>query len=176
MGPFAKGDVSNGQTRAVLEKYQPCALLHFAAYAYVGKSVGQPLLYYGNNFAGSMVLLQTAIDHQRMPVVFSSTCATYGMPEHIPIAEDHPQRPINPYGSSKLFVERMLADLGVAYGLPWMALRYFNAAGADPAGQIGEAHDPETHLNSLGACSRALGVTGTYFRQRLRYARWQLCA
>ena len=149
-GPFAKGDISDGQElRAVLEKYQPRALMHFAAYAYVGESVEEPLLYYRNNFAGTMVLLQTLIDHQRMPVVFSSTCATYGLPEHIPIAEDHPQRPINPYGWSKLFVERMLADLGLAYGLPWMALRYFNAAGADPAGQIGEAHDHETHLIPL---------------------------
>jgi UDP-glucose-4-epimerase GalE len=84
-----------------------------------------------------------------MPVVFSSTCATYGIPDRVPITEDHPQRPINPYGCSKLFVERMLADLNVARGLPWMALRYFNAAGADPQGEIGEAHDPETHLIPL---------------------------
>jgi UDP-glucose 4-epimerase len=99
----------------------------FAAYAYVGESVERPLLYYENNFAGTATLLRTVIDHQSVPVVFSSTCATYGIPERVPIAEDHPQRPINPYGSSKLFVERMLADVNVACGLPWMALRYFNA-------------------------------------------------
>ena len=83
-----------------------------------------------------------------MPVVFSSTCASYGVPECIPISENHPQRPINPYGRSKLLVES-LADLNVAYGLPWVSLRYFNAAGADPDGEIGEAHEPETHLIPL---------------------------
>jgi UDP-arabinose 4-epimerase len=91
----------------------------FAAYAYVGESVERPLLNYENNFAGTATLLRTVIDHQSVPVVFSSTCATYGIPERVPIAEDHPQRPINPYGSSKLFVERMLADVNVACGLPW---------------------------------------------------------
>ena len=125
------------------------ALMHFAAYAYVGESVEQPLLYYKNNFAGTAALLHAVLDFRTMPVVFSSSCTSYGVPERIPISEDHPQRPINPYGHSKLFVERMLADLHVAFGLPWMALRYFNAAGADPQGEIGEAHDPETHLIPL---------------------------
>jgi UDP-arabinose 4-epimerase len=149
-GPFEKGDIADAQQlRIVLEKYRPRALMHFAAYAYVGESVKQPLLYYGNNFAGTAVLLRALVDYQCIPVVFSSSCATYGVPEHVPIAEDHPQHPINPYGRSKLFVERMLADLNVASGLPWMALRYFNAAGADPKGEIGEAHDPETHLIPL---------------------------
>src|SRR5436190_17319519 len=106
-------------------------------------------LYYGNNFAGSTVLLRTLLNYQCVPVVFSSSCATYGLPERVPIPEEHPQRPINPYGYSKLFVERMLADLNVACGLPWIALRYFNAAGADPDGEIGEAHAPETHLIPL---------------------------
>jgi UDP-glucose-4-epimerase GalE len=133
-------------TTSVLEKYEPAALMHFAAYAYVGESVQRPLLYYQNNVAATAILLQTVVNYGRMPVVFSSSCATYGIPERVPIPEDHPQHPINPYGSSKLFVERMLANLNVACGLPWMALRYFNAAGADPEGQIGEAHDPETHL------------------------------
>jgi UDP-glucose-4-epimerase GalE len=149
-GPLEKGDIADGQQlRTVLEKYRPRALMHFAAYAYVGESVDQPLLYYGNNFAGTAVLLQTVVDHHRVPIIFSSSCATYGIPERVPIAEDHPQRPINPYGHSKLFVERMLADLNVACGLPWVALRYFNAAGADPDGEIGEAHTPETHLIPL---------------------------
>jgi UDP-arabinose 4-epimerase len=129
-GPLEKCDIADGQQlRAVIEKYQPCALMHFAAYAYVGESVEQPLLYYGNNFSGTAVLLQTVVDHHRVPIVFSSSCAIYGIPERVPIAEDHPQRPINPYGHSKLFVERMLADLNVTCGLPWVALRYFNAPG-----------------------------------------------
>jgi UDP-arabinose 4-epimerase len=149
-GPFENGDIADPQRlRAVLEKYHPVAVMHFAAYAYVGESVQQPLLYYQNNFAATAVLLRTVLDFRCIPVVFSSSCASYGVPEHVPIPEDHPQRPINPYGHSKLFVERMLADLHLACGLPWMALRYFNAAGADPDGEIGEAHDPETHLIPL---------------------------
>src|SRR3984893_12493547 len=149
-GPFEKGDIADPQRlRAVLEKHHPIAVMHFAAYAYVGESVQQPLLYYQNNFAATAVLLRTVLDFRCIPVVFSSSCASYGVPEHVPIPEDHPQRPINPYGHSKLFVERMLVDLNVACGLPWMALRYFNAAGADPDREIGEAHDPETHLIPL---------------------------
>jgi UDP-glucose-4-epimerase GalE len=158
-GPLEKGDIADGQQlRAVLEKYRPRALMHFAAYAYVGESVEQPLLYYGNNFTGTAVLLQTLVDYYCIPIVFSSSCATYGLPEHVPIAEDHPQRPINPYGHSKLFVERMLADLHNACGLPWIALRYFNAAGADPDGEIGEAHDPETHLIPLVLAAARTGT------------------
>jgi UDP-glucose-4-epimerase GalE len=158
-GPLEQGDVADAQQlRAVLDNYQPRALMHFAGYAYVGESVEQPLLYYGNNFAGSAALLQTVIDYQRIPVVFSSSCATYGVPERVPIGEDHPQHPINPYGYSKLFVERMLVDLNVACGLPWIALRYFNAAGADPHGQIGEAHHPETHLIPLVLAAARTGA------------------
>ena len=149
-GQLERGDIADAQRLcAVLHKYQPRALMHFAAYAYVGELVEQPLLYYENNFTGTAVLLRTLLDYQCIPVVFSSSCATYGVPERVPIAEDHLQRPINPYGHSKLFVECMLADLNVASGLPWIALRYFNAAGADPDGEIGEAHDPETHLIPL---------------------------
>jgi UDP-glucose-4-epimerase GalE len=159
-GPFEKGELADAQqVQAVLEKYRPSALMHFAAYAYVGESVEQPLLYYHNNFAGTASLLRAVVDYGCIPVVFSSSCATYGVPEHVPIAEDHPQRPINPYGYSKLFVERMLADLHVACGLPWIALRYFNAAGADPDGQIGEAHNPETHLIPLLLAAARTGVT-----------------
>jgi UDP-arabinose 4-epimerase len=158
-GPLEKGDIADGQRiRAVLEKYRPRALMHFAAYAYVGESVEQPLLYYGNNFTGTAVLLQTAVDYHCIPIVFSSSCATYGLPERVPIAEDHPQHPINSYGHSKLFVERMLADLNVACGLPSIALRYFNAAGADPHGEIGEAHDPETHLIPLVLAAARAGT------------------
>ena len=157
-GPLEKGDIGDPQRlRAVLQKYQVRGLMHFAAYAYVAESVEQPLLYYKNNFANTAVLLQTLIDFQGIPTVFSSSCTTYGVPERVPISEDDPQRPINPYGYSKLFVERMLADLNLAYGLPWIALRYFNAAGADPNGEIGEAHDPETHLIPLALVAARTG-------------------
>jgi UDP-arabinose 4-epimerase len=149
-GPFEKGDIADlRQVRTVLEKYRPRAVMHFAAYAYVSESVEQPLLYYRNNFVDTVALLQTVVDFSIIPVVFSSSCATYGVPDRIPINEDHPQRPINAYGHSKVFVERLLADLEVACGLPWIALRYFNAAGGDPDGEIGEAHNPETHLIPL---------------------------
>jgi len=146
-GPLEVGDIADTRRmRAVLEQYQPAAVMHFAGYAYVGESVENPLLY---NIGGSAALLEAVIDFKPLPFVFSSTCATYGIPEKIPITEDHPQRPINPYGYSKFVVERMLADLGVAHQLPWIALRYFNAAGADPEKEIGEMHDPATHLIPL---------------------------
>ena len=149
-GPLELGDIANStRLRAVLEQHRPAAVMHFAAYAYVGESVEDPLLYYQNNVAGSAGLLQTLLNFQTIPVVFSSSCATYGKPETIPISEDHPQLPINPYGFSKLVVERMLADLDAAHGLRSVSLRYFNAAGADPDSEIGEAHDPETHLIPL---------------------------
>jgi UDP-arabinose 4-epimerase len=149
-GPLELGDIADSaRLRTVLEKYRPAAMMHFAAYAYVGESVENPLLYYRNNVAGTASLLQTLLDFQAMPFVFSSTCSTYGIPETIPIPEGHPQRPINPYGFSKLVVERMLADLDAAGSLRSVSLRYFNAAGADPDGEIGEAHDPETHLIPL---------------------------
>jgi len=158
-GPLEHGDTADvQQLRAVLDTYQPRALMHFAAYAYVGESVREPLLYYENNFANTTTLLRAVLDYQLIPIVFSSSCATYGIPERVPISEDHPQRPINPYGHSKLFVERMLADLNAACGLPWIALRYFNAAGADPDGEIGEAHYPETHLVPLVLAGARTGV------------------
>jgi UDP-glucose-4-epimerase GalE len=149
-GPLEIGDIADGsRVRIVLEQYQPVAVMHFAAYAYVGESVENPLLYYRNNIAGSAALLQSLVDFKRLPFVFSSSCATYGIPESIPITEDHPQRPISPYGFTKLVVERMLADLGAAQQLRWVALRYFNAAGSDPDRDIGEMHEPETHLIPL---------------------------
>ena len=135
--------------------------MHFAAFAYVGESVEKPLLYYQNNIGGSANLFRAIIETRTIPVIFSSTCATYGVPKKIPIPEEHPQNPINPYGSSKLMVERMLADLGHAHGLRSIALRYFNAAGADPDGDIGEAHDPEPHLipRVLAAARNGTAVT-----------------
>jgi UDP-glucose-4-epimerase GalE len=149
-GPLERGDIGDAtRVRAVVDRYRPIAVMHFAAHAYVGESVRQPLKYYQNNFAGAAELLRAVVEAAAVPFVFSSTCATYGIPDAVPISEQHRQRPINPYGWSKLFVEQMLRDLSVSHGLPWAALRYFNAAGADPDGEIGEDHDPETHLIPL---------------------------
>ncbi len=158
-GPLEEGNISDkARLQAILKKYQPAALMHFAAYAYVGESVQQPLLYYENNLCGTAALISALLDYQCIPVVFSSTCATYGTPDSVPISEDHPQRPINPYGRSKLFVENMLRDLNAANGLPFVLLRYFNAAGADPESMIGESHDPETHLIPLALIAAQTGA------------------
>ena len=149
-GPLEVVDISDAKgIDQIFATYRPDAVMHFAAYAYVGESVTDPAKYYRNNVAGSLSLLEAMVRHGVDKIVFSSTCATYGNPVSIPITEDHPQAPINPYGASKQMVERMLADFGVAHGLRSAALRYFNAAGADPDGEIGEAHDPETHLIPL---------------------------
>lgn len=146
-GPLEVGDIKDQyRLDEVLEKYRPQAVLHFAAYAYVGESVVNPTMYYRNNVVGSHILLESMREHGMQHMVFSSSCATYGMPECVPMTEAHPQRPINPYGSSKLMIERMLQDFSFAYGLRSVSLRYFNAAGADPEGEIGEVHDPEPHL------------------------------
>ena len=133
------------------------AVMHFAAYAYVGESVSQPDKYYRNNVVGTLVLLEAMIAANIKTFVFSSTCASYGVPQQIPITEAHPQAPINPYGATKLMVERILQDFDVAYGLKSVIFRYFNAAGADPSGAIGEDHDPETHLIPL-VLQTAMGI------------------
>lgn len=125
------------------------AVMHFAAYAYVGESVTEPAKYYRNNVVATLTLLEAMVAANIKTFVFSSTCATYGMPKTVPIPEDHPQAPINPYGATKLMVERILADFDVAYGLKSVCFRYFNAAGADPEGRLGEDHLPETHLIPL---------------------------
>ena len=136
------------------------AVLHFAAYAYVGESVSDPAKYYRNNLGDTLTLLETLIAAPQqgaesipqscpIPIVFSSTCATYGVPQQVPMTEEHPQAPINPYGRSKWMVEQLLTDFTSAYGLPSVIFRYFNAAGADPAGDLGENHNPETHLIPL---------------------------
>jgi UDP-glucose-4-epimerase GalE len=125
------------------------AVVHFAACALVGESVEKPALYYQNNLVNTLRLLDAMHRHKIGRIVFSSTCATYGVPQQVPITEDEPQKPINPYGNSKLAVERALADYSAAYGWGFAALRYFNAAGAHPDGTIGEDHDPETHLIPL---------------------------
>jgi len=125
------------------------AVMHFAAFAYVGESVSDPAKYYQNNIVASLNLLEAMREAGVRRIVFSSTTATYGVPERIPIREDEPQHPINPYGFGKLVIEQALADYSHAYGLSYAALRYFNAAGASPAGDLGEDHDPETHLIPL---------------------------
>jgi UDP-glucose 4-epimerase len=125
------------------------AVMHFAAHAYVGESVTDPSKYYWNNVVGTLTLLDAMRQHGITKFVFSSTCATYGVPDFVPITEEHPQRPINPYGAGKLAVERILQDYDTAYGLKSVIFRYFNAAGADPNGLLGEDHQPETHLIPL---------------------------
>jgi len=148
-GPLEEGDIADiARVQDVLKRHRPAAVMHFAAFAYVGESVENPLLYYRNNVGGSAALLQALIGVEPLPFVFSSTCATYGVPDTVPIPETHPQRPINPYGFTKLVMERMLADVE-PLGVRSVSLRYFNAAGADPDGEIGESHDPETHLIPL---------------------------
>jgi UDP-glucose 4-epimerase len=125
------------------------AVMHFAAYAYVGESVTAPDKYYRNNVIGTLTLLEAMLKAGVKKFVFSSTCAVYGVPQTFPIPEDHPKAPINPYGQSKLMVEQMLEDIDRAYDLRSVRFRYFNAAGADPQGRLGEDHDPETHLIPL---------------------------
>lgn len=133
----------------IFARYKPEAVMHFAAFAYVGESVTDPAKYYQNNVTGTQSLLDAMLQHGTSKLIFSSTCATYGEVDTLPIREDALQAPINPYGYTKLVVERMMADYQRAYGLDWVALRYFNAAGADPDGEIGESHDPETHVIPL---------------------------
>jgi UDP-glucose 4-epimerase len=133
----------------VLVEHRIEAVVHFAAFAYVGESVTNPAKYYQNNLVNTLTLLDASRRHGVKRFVFSSTCATYGVPQMVPITEDEPQRPINPYGNGKLAVEFALADYAAAYGWGFAALRYFNAAGASPDGSIGEDHDPETHLIPL---------------------------
>lgn len=157
-GPFEKGDITNAKRLAeVMEKYKPEAVMHFAAFAYVGESVEKPDKYYRNNVAGTLTLLETMKSNGVHKIVFSSSCATYGNPLTLPIKENHIQSPLNPYGWSKLIVEQMLKDFDRAYGIKNIALRYFNAAGADPDSEIGEDHSPETHLIPL-IIDAALGI------------------
>jgi UDP-glucose 4-epimerase len=142
-----EGDLSD-ETRLgeVFSRNEVQAVLHFAALAYVGESVEDPGKYYENNVANSLKLLRVMLAHGVKSFILSSTCAVYGNPNQVPIPEDHPLAPVNPYGHSKLMVERILRDYDSAYGLRHVSLRYFNAAGADPEGTIGEDHTPETHL------------------------------
>jgi UDP-glucose 4-epimerase len=145
---FARGRTGEQElVRRLVREHAVDACAHFAAFAYVGESVTEPARYYENNFTQAAALFEALAQAGVRHVVFSSTCASYGVPHQVPIPETHPQTPINPYGWSKLFVERLLADFDRAYGLRFVALRYFNAAGA--TARCGEAHDPETHLVPL---------------------------
>lgn len=149
-GNFERVDLEDVERlRELFCKYPIDAVMHFAAFTYVGESVEDPQKYYMNNLKNTLNLLQVMLEFDVKYFVFSSTCATYGNPLKIPITEDHPQNPINPYGRAKLMVENVLEDYSRAYGLKYVALRYFNAAGADADGEIGELHDPETHLIPL---------------------------
>jgi len=149
-GPLEEGDIADAaRVRAILERYRPTALMHLAAYTSVRESVENPSLYYSNNVDASATLFRVVIATNLIPIVFSSTAAIYGPPQWVPISEDHPLEPVNPYGLSKFKAEMMLADLDKLYGLRSISLRYFNAAGADSGGEIGEEHEPETHLVPL---------------------------
>ncbi len=146
-GNFCEGDTGNAdRLDACLSRFEIQAVMHFAAFIEVGESVADPMKYYENNVAKTLRLLQALLRHGRPPFVFSSSAAVYGSPTGVPIDEDHPTAPLNPYGWTKLMVERMLRDFESAYGLRWIALRYFNAAGADASAEIGEHHEPESHL------------------------------
>ena len=149
-GPFVQGDLLNkSDVDRVFEKYSPVAVMHFAALSQVGESIQKPGLYWQNNVIGSLNLIQAAVDHDCMDFVFSSTCATYGDQDGVVLDEDSIQYPTNAYGASKRAVENILADFQVTYGLNQVTFRYFNVAGADPEAEIGEFHQPETHLIPL---------------------------
>lgn len=149
-GTLIEGDLHDDTLLdSVFANHSIDAVMHFAALAYVGESVNKPSMYYRNNVTGTQSLLDSMLKHDVNKLVFSSTCATYGIPQNLPITEQTPQNPINPYGQSKLMVEHILKDYAVAYGLRSIALRYFNAAGCSEDASIGERHDPETHLLPL---------------------------
>jgi UDP-glucose 4-epimerase len=166
-GAFYKGDIGNAKDLGTFfKKYKIDAVIHFAAYAYVGESIADPQKYYLNNLQNTINLLLFILKKNIKYFICSSTCATYGNPNKIPIDEDHPQTPINPYGRSKKMIEEILEDYNRAYGLKFIGLRYFNAAGADPEGELGEKHNPETHLVPLvldvaAGKSKAIKVFGT---------------
>lgn len=149
-GTLCKCDLANiNEVDAIFTKYDINAVMHFSSFIDVGESVRNPEKYYNNNVVNTMNLLNVMLKHDVKKFIFSSTCATYGIPQKIPLTENHPQNPINPYGWTKLMVERILKDYDTAYGLKSVILRYFNASGADESGIIGEWHNPETHLIPL---------------------------
>lgn len=156
-GPFVQGDLADRELLLkTLTGYKIEAVCHFAANAYVGESISLPRKYFQNNVVNSLNLLDTMLDAGLRNLIFSSSCAVYGIPQKLPLGEEHKQEPISPYGESKSFVEKVLRWYGAAYGLQSVALRYFNASGADTEGELGEVHDPETHVVPL-AIQTALG-------------------
>ncbi|OGS36109.1 MAG: UDP-glucose 4-epimerase GalE [Elusimicrobia bacterium RIFOXYB2_FULL_49_7] len=158
-GAFVEGDIGDSaRLNRLFRSEKIDAVMHFAAYAYVGESVAQPALYRENNYEKTVRLLEVMLENGIHRFIFSSTCATYGVPQRVPISEEHPQAPINPYGESKLLVEQRLAELTASQGLQSVIFRYFNAAGCDPDGELGERHHPESHLIPL--CLRAAAGTG----------------
>src|SRR5258708_7622287 len=156
-GPLVEGDLADRRLLAdTLARFEVAAVLHFAAFAYVGESMAKPQPYFQNNVVNTLTLLDVMLAAQLRHIVFSSSCTIYGTPARLPITEDMPQLPVSPYGESKLICERAIRWYGEAYGMTYAALRYFNAAGADPDGEIGEEHEPETHLVPL-VLATALG-------------------
>ncbi|MCP4618224.1 MAG: UDP-glucose 4-epimerase GalE [Bradyrhizobium sp.] len=161
-GPFEQGDIRDrNRLDEVLQTYRPAAIIHFAALIEVAESVANPVAFFDNNVSGSVSLFTAALGAGVDKIVFSSTAATYGTPQQIPIPETHPQLPINPYGTSKLLVERILSDLDAYKNFRSVVLRYFNAAGADAEGRIGEWHDPESHVIPI-AIQVALGQRASF--------------
>jgi len=166
-GEFFQGNVGDpAHLKECLSQYKIDAVMHFAAYAYVGESVEDPLKYYENNLGNTIQLLHAVLENNIKYFVFSSTCSTYGNPQKTPIDEDHPLNPINPYGKTKRMIEEILRDYQTAYGLKYISLRYFNAAGADPDAEVGEDHDPESHLiplvlDAAAGKRKAIKVFGT---------------
>jgi UDP-glucose 4-epimerase len=149
-GTFVEGDLADPACLAqVFKQHQPEAVMHFASYIQVGESVRKPDIYYRNNVTNTLNLLDAMLQFEVKKFIFSSTAAVFGEPDYVPIDEAHPNRPLNPYGRSKWMIEQVLADYDKAFDLRSVCLRYFNAAGADPEGQLGERHDPETHLIPL---------------------------
>jgi UDP-arabinose 4-epimerase len=168
-GPLIECDIRDlVEVRGAFEKFKPDLVAHFAAFAYVGESIDDPAIYYGNNTEGTLALLNSMRAAGCHRLLFSSTCASYGVPRSFPVDETHPQAPINPYGWSKMIIERMLEDFGKAYGIGSVSLRYFNAAGCDPEGEIGERHEPEPHaiplaIEAARRTDRPFTILGTDF-------------
>ena len=163
--PFYEGDIGDSDLiEKILKSHEVSSCMHFSAFAYVGESVEHPQKYFNNNVVQTIGLLDSLMKHDVKEFVFSSTCATYGEPQYVPIDEKHPQKPTNPYGWSKFMVERILESYSHSYGLRFIGLRYFNAAGATE--QLGELHDPETPLDSFSfaSCSRHSKIDLNFWR------------
>ena len=174
--PFYEANISDRERMVeILRREDVESVMHFAAFCYVGESVEKPIMYYNNNLVATMGLLEAMLEAGVRKFIFSSTCATYGIPESLPMTEDFPQKPINPYGNTKLAVELALRDLANAGSIGFAAFRYFNAAGAAEDGSIGEDHSPETHLIPL-AIEAANGQRPADIRRRLRNPGWNMPA